>query len=420
MDKYIVEGGIRIKGEVNLRASKNTVLPMLAAALLATQGKTILHNIPAIADIFTMVKLLKKLGVEVEHDLSEHSITISAQQITDNETPYNLVRKMRASFLLLGPLLARLGKGKISLPGGCTIGARPVNYHLAGFKRLGVKIHEEHGYIEATTDGLRGNTVYFDRPSHTGTENIIMSAVLAEGDTTIINAACDPEVTDLANMLNKMGANIVGAGLPVVRIKGVKALKAVEYRPIGDRLEAGTYLLAALGTKGEVKVNGIQPEHLNIVISKMREMGAGIETGENWIKLKMDTRVNSMNFVTYPYPGFPTDLQAATMAVLTTAEGTSSVRETIFENRFLHVMELLRLGANITISGDTCTVTGVSYLDGAEVMASDIRAGAGLVIAGLMAKGKTEILRIYHIDRGYEALEKNLNALGANIQRVPQ
>ncbi|MBN1754736.1 UDP-N-acetylglucosamine 1-carboxyvinyltransferase [bacterium] len=420
MDKFVVKGRTRLVGEVDVKASKNAILPILAASLLPRKGEIILNNVPNIADINTMVKILVELGSEVEHDAEAHRLSIHPENVNSYETPYNLVRKMRASFLLLGPLLVRFGRAKISLPGGCSIGARPVNFHLAGLARLGAKVVEEHGYIEASAEYLTGNTIYFDRPSHTGTENILMAATLAKGTTTIVNAACDPEVVDLANFLNQMGARIYGAGQPTVIIEGVETLDAVEYTPIGDRLEAGTLLFAALAVQGDIKVRGINPDHLTIVLSKMKDMGAELETTPDSVRLRISGRPRGINIITYPFPGFPTDLQATAMSAMAIAEGTSTIKETVFENRFLHVMELIRLGASITILGDTCSISGVNSLDGAEVMASDIRAGAGLVLAGLAAQGETEILRVYHIDRGYEALERSLNSLGAQIARVPQ
>ncbi len=418
MDKFVIKGGTRLSGSIKLKASKNAVLPILSACLLLTKGDLIIHNVPDVLDVRVMLKLLSKLGAKCDFDKSTGTVVLNTEGVNEVEAPYNLVRRMRASFMVLGPLLARFGRARVSLPGGCAIGARPVDQHLRGFRALGAKIKEEHGYIDAKLDsGLKGGIVYFDRPSHTGTENIMMGAVFASGETTIINAACDPEVVDLANLLNAMGGRVYGAGTSVIRIEGVKRLQSVEYTPIGDRLEGGTYLFAALGTGGDVTVEGIKPQHLTLPLLKMAEMGGELEIRRDWIRLKMKGRCYPANFTTFPYPGFPTDLQACAMAVSTKADGTSYVRETVFENRFLHVMELMRLGANLHIMGDQVIVTGVEKLNGAEVMASDIRAGAGLVIAGMMAEGETSVLRVYHIDRGYQSLENGLNKLGAKIKR---
>lgn len=420
MDKFVVEGGTKLEGVIETRAAKNAVLPMLAGALLASKGETVLKNVPDTTDIRTMLKLIEQLGAKVRFEKSDHTVLINAENISRYEAPYDLVRKMRASFMVAGPLLARFGKARVSLPGGCAIGARPVDQHIRGFESLGAKITEEHGYIDAKADHLTGNIVYFDRPSHTGTENIMMAATLAKGETTILNAACDPEVVDLANFLNLMGAKIQGAGTTLIKIEGVKSLVGVEYQPIGDRLEAGTYLFAAMGTGGDITVNGVKPQHLAIAIMKMNEMGGEFELKDKSIRLKAPKKLAPVNITTFPYPGFPTDLQAAAMAVLTVASGTSYIRETVFENRFLHVMELMRLGANLEITGDKVIIKGVDELQAAEVMASDIRAGAGLLIAAMMAKGESQILRVYHIDRGYEEIDKKMNSLGAKIQRKEQ
>ncbi len=420
MDKFVVTGGRRLRGEIEIRAAKNAVLPMLAAAILASKGETIIHNVPDTTDIRIMLRLLETLGLRVKFEKEEHTVIVNGENINKYEAPYELVRKMRASFMVAGPLLARFGRARVSLPGGCAIGARPVDQHIRGFIALGAKIEEEHGYIDFRAEKLKGNIVYFDRPSHTGTENIMMAATLARGETTIINAACDPEVYDLANFLNSMGAKIYGAGSTLIKIEGVESLHGVEYQPIGDRLEAGTYLLAAIGTRGDITVKGIKPQHLAIALMKMEEMGAELQLKDNTIRARMDGKLYPVNITTFPYPGFPTDLQPAIMAVLTVADGTSYVRETVFENRFLHVMELMRLGANLEITGDKVIVKGVEELQGAEVMASDIRAGAGLLIATMMAKGESQILRVYHIDRGYENIDKNFNMLGATIERKEQ
>lgn len=420
MDKFIVKGGVRLRGELEVKGAKNAVLPILAATLLASKGESVIHNVPDTSDIRVMLKLLEGLGARVKFESKDHTVVVNAEEIKKFEAPYDLVRKMRASFMVAGPLLTRFGKAKVSMPGGCAIGARPVDQHIRGFSALGANIKEEHGYIEATCERLKGNIVYFDRPTHTGTENIIMAGTLADGETTIINAACDPEIVDLANFLNLMGAQVYGAGSTLVKVRGVKELRGIEYKPIGDRLEAGTYLFAAIGTRGDVTVKGVKPQHLAIVLLKMADMGAEVDIKGDTIRVKCDSRPGPVNITTFPYPGFPTDLQPAVMAVLTTARGTSYVRETVFENRFLHVMELMRLGANLEITGDKVIVKGVEELQGAEVMASDIRAGAGLLIACMMAQGESNILRVYHIDRGYERIDAVLNSIGADVKRVEQ
>jgi UDP-N-acetylglucosamine 1-carboxyvinyltransferase len=345
-------------------------------------------------------------------------VVIRAEQLESYEAPYDLVRKMRASFLVMGPLLARLGKAKVSLPGGCVLGPRPVNLHLAGFAKLGAKIREEHGYVIASADRLSGNMIFFDRPSHTGTENILMAACLAKGNTTIINAACDPEVTDLVGFLNRMGAKIKGAGSSTIRVEGVKSLNAVEHSPIPDRLDAATFMMAAGATGGNVIIKNVVPEHLSMVNIKLREMGVDVKEYKNSIRVRGPKKLKPVTVTTYPHPGFPTDVQASLMALTTIAEGTSQIRETVFEDRFTHVMELCRLGADVKVSGDRATINGVPQLKGATVMASDIRAGAGLTVAGLAAYGTTEVLRVYHIDRGYDHIEKRLAQLGARIRRV--
>jgi len=420
LDKFIVKGGVRLRGELEVKGAKNAVLPILAATLLASKGESVIHNVPDTSDIRVMLKLLEGLGARVKFESKDHTVVVNAEEIKKFEAPYDLVRKMRASFMVAGPLLTRFGKAKVSMPGGCAIGARPVDQHIRGFSALGANIKEEHGYIEATCERLKGNIVYFDRPTHTGTENIIMAGTLADGETTIINAACDPEIVDLANFLNLMGAQVYGAGSTLVKVRGVKELRGIEYKPIGDRLEAGTYLFAAIGTRGDVTVKGVKPQHLAIVLLKMADMGAEVDIKGDTIRVKCDSRPGPVNITTFPYPGFPTDLQPAVMAVLTTARGTSYVRETVFENRFLHVMELMRLGANLEITGDKVIVKGVEELQGAEVMASDIRAGAGLLIACMMAQGESNILRVYHIDRGYERIDAVLNSIGADVKRVEQ
>ncbi len=420
MDYFEIEGGVPLEGEIRVFSAKNSVLPMMSASLLAEEGTTVLRNVPDIADVRTMAEVLQRLGAEVKFDRRKNIMHINAENLTSYEAPYDLVSRMRASFLVMGPLLARFGIARVSQPGGCAIGARPIDQHIKGFIRLGAEVSEESGYTVARAKKLVGNTVVFDRPTHTGTENIMMSAVLARGRTVIVNAAQDPEIADLARMLNRMGAKIRGAGTSVITIDGVEKLRATSHTPIGDRLEAGTYLFGAIATRGKVRVKNIKPETLRTVLCKMMDMGAAVSTGRNFVQVEMTRRPRAVDIITDPFPGFPTDLQPMIMATLTIAEGTSVIWERIFENRFIHVMELQRLGANITISGDRATIVGVEHLDGATVMASDIRAGAGLVIAGLVARGKTVVKRVYHIDRGYQNLEERLAQLGARIRRLTE
>jgi UDP-N-acetylglucosamine 1-carboxyvinyltransferase len=418
MDKFVIRGKKALSGRITVEGSKNAALPIIAASLMIARGETVLHNIPPLRDIDTIIAMLTHLGARVSFDRVERTLTVDASEMTENTAPYDLMRQMRASFLVLGPILQRCGEAVISLPGGCSLGPRPVNYHIKGFEALGAEIMESKGYITARAKRLIGNNVFFDRPSHTGTENLIYGGVLAKGKTTIVNAACDPEVIDLANFLNKAGARVTGAGTPIIIIEGVTRLKPVEYSIMGDRLEAGTFLLAALATEGRIEVGGTETSHIQMVLKKMTEIGADVKTTISSISLRAPKKVKPVNIVTYPFPGFPTDLQACLMAVLIRADGISRIRETVFEDRFSHVMELRRLGADIAVAGGEATINGVKRLDGTMVMASDIRAGAGLVIAGLSATGKTDILRVYHIDRGYYRLEEKLCSLGADILRT--
>jgi UDP-N-acetylglucosamine 1-carboxyvinyltransferase len=418
MDKFVIKGNKPLAGRVTVEGSKNAALPIIAATLMIEKGETVLHNIPPLRDINTLIAMLNHVGARVSFNSNERIMTINAAQLTNNNAPYDLMRQMRASFLVLGPILQRFGEAVVSLPGGCSLGPRPVNYHIKGFKALGAEIAESKGYITAKAARLRGNTVFFDRPSHTGTENIMYGAVLAKGKTTIINAACDPEVVDLANYLNQAGAKISGAGTPTIVVEGVSSLKAIEYNVMGDRLEAGTYLFSAIATGGEIEVSGTETSHLEMVLNKMKEMGAEIKQSATGIKLKAPSKIKPVEAVTYPFPGFPTDLLACLMAATAKATGISRIKETVFEDRFSQVMELRRMGADITVNAMEATINGVKRLDGASVMASDIRAGAGLVIAGLSASGKTEVLRIYHVDRGYCQLEEKLCLLGADIKRI--
>ncbi|MCP4706662.1 MAG: UDP-N-acetylglucosamine 1-carboxyvinyltransferase [candidate division Zixibacteria bacterium] len=417
MDKFVINGGKKLSGTVKTDGSKNAALPIVIATLLIDNGETTLENVPPLRDINTVCQVLEHLGAKIEYDTKAMRLVVDASNITEDTAPYDLMRKMRASFLVLGPLLARLGQARVSLPGGCNIGARPVDYHIAGFSDLGATISVESGYVVAKAKPLKGSVIYFDRPSHTGTENLIFGAVLAEGTTQIVNAACDPEVVDVANFLNSAGAKIVGAGTSTIIIEGVKNLNPVSHKVSGDRLVAGTYLSAAAITGSSITVEGVEPSHLTMVSRKLYEMGCEITENKNSIHVKGPKKLSPVKIVTYPYPGFPTDLQPCFMALATIASGTSHIRETIYEDRLRHTMELQRLGAGITVASDEATINGINNLKGASVMASDIRAGAGLAVACLAAKGTSELLRIYHIDRAYYRLEEKLLSLGADIKR---
>jgi UDP-N-acetylglucosamine 1-carboxyvinyltransferase len=419
MDKFIINGGHKLNGEITLQGSKNAALPILAAGLLFSKGQTIIKNVPNLADIDTMIQVLNHLGVKTTWDKKTHSVTMDASNIATGEAPYDLVRKMRASFLVMGPLLGRTGRAKVSLPGGCVLGPRPVDYHLKAFTKLGAVIEEEQGYVNATAkNGLKGTIIHFDKPSHTGTENVIMAACFAQGTTTIINAGCDPEVVDLADFLNKGGAKIRGAGSVVVQIEGVKELKPVEHTVMPDRLEAGTFMMAVGAAGGQIKIRPNPGEFMSIVIEKLTESGLVISPENGALKISRHGELKAINITTFPYPGFPTDLQASALAMSCFCEGISHIKETVFTERFTHVMELTRLGADIKVAGEEAIITGVKGLQGASVMASDIRAGAGLIVGALGASGTTEILRVYHIDRGYEKIEDKLTQLGADIKRM--
>jgi len=416
MDKIIIRGNNPLRGKVQIRGSKNAVLPLMAASILA-ETPCVLHNVPCLHDVFTMDKLLTQMGVQIE--FTGRYMTLSTP---DNITPfaiYDLVRKMRASFFVLGPLLARCGKARVSLPGGCAIGTRPVDIHLKGLEQLGAKIRLEEGYVVAEGK-LKGTDVYLDFPSVGATENLMMAASRAKGVTHLFNSAQEPEIIDLANFLNKLGAEITGAGTEVITIKGTKSLSGAEHHVIPDRIEVGTFLIAGLATGGDIQVNDVIPEHIATFVTKLGEMGAELQIGSHHIRVKSPQKpLKAINITTLPYPGFPTDLQAQMMALLTCVEGTSVIKETIFENRFLHVAELCRMGADIHLEGNTAIIRGVEKLIGAPVMASDLRASAALVIAGLMAKeGETIISRVYHLDRGYERIEERLASLGADIERI--
>ena len=418
MDKIIVEGGRSLKGEVTISGSKNAALPILISSLLV-DGECTFRNVPDLMDIKSVKLLLEDLGAKVES--SGNTVSIDASNVNKFEASYDLVRKMRASILVLGPLLARLKKTRVSLPGGCAIGARPINLHLKGMENLGATITLEHGYVEAQADRLIGADVYFDIVSVGATENIIMAAVLAEGVSTIRNAAREPEIIALADALNKMGAKIEGAGTAVITITGVSALKPAEITIIPDRIEAGTFMVAAGMTKGDVLVKNCNPDHLQGVLHKLQMTGAKTEVDGSNIRILGPDKIESVDIRTVPYPGFPTDMQAQFMAMLTIAEGTSIITETIFENRFIHVSELKRMGASIVLTdGRVATVRGTKKLSGAPVMASDLRASASLILAGLVAEGITDISRVYHLDRGYEAIEKKLRGLGASIKRAKE
>ena len=420
MDKLIIQGGNRLNGEVTISGAKNAALPILCASLLA---ETPLHlgSIAALKDIDTTIKLLGMMGVKIARNESE--VTLDASDVTSFEATYEMVKTMRASILVLGPLLARFGTARVSLPGGCAIGSRPVDLHIKGLQAMGAAIHITHGYIQASTlhlpnRRLQGTRYYMDMVTVTGTENLMMAAALAEGTTVLENAAKEPEVVDLAEMLIKMGAKITGAGTDVITIIGVEKLHGTTHNVVCDRIEAGTYMVAAAMTGGEVKLLNARADLLDAVIEKLREAGATVTSDANSITVKSDGKLNAVNIRTAPHPAFPTDMQAQFMALNTLATGVSKVTETIFENRFMHVQEMQRLGADISVDGNTALVQGVQYLDGAIVMATDLRASASLVLAGLVARGETVIERIYHLDRGYEKLEAKLNALGANVRRV--
>lgn len=417
MDKLVIEGGHRLTGKVNVSGSKNASLPILFATILCN-GPSRLRNIPHLRDIRTTLRLLQTLGANVESSAGEAIVRVDKPL---PEAPYELVRTMRASALCLGPLLARLGKARVALPGGCAIGARPVDQHLKALGRLGAEFELEAGYINGRCDKLAGDRVTFDMPTVGGTENLLMAASIAAGETVIENAAREPEVVDLANFLNACGAHIEGHGQSVIHIQGVTELKGVEYAIMPDRIEAGTFLIAAAITRGELEIANFPFNELEAVIDKLRLMGMRIEKLDaSSTQASCDSRLECVDITTQPYPGFPTDMQAQMMALFCVSSGSAAVEESIFENRFMHVQELARMGANIRVSGRTAFVKGRSRITGAPVMASDLRASASLVLAGLIADGITEVSRIYHLDRGYEALEKKLNPLGANIQRVKE
>lgn len=418
MEKFLIRGGRPLRGEVIISGAKNAALPILMATILPQQPVTV-SNVPALHDVETTLALLGQLGIS--HQVEDpNRFTIDPQGLNDFKAPYELVKTMRASVLVLGPLLAKLGRAEVSLPGGCAIGARPVNLHIEGLRQMGANIVVENGYIKASIDGrLRGAEILMDTVSVTGTENLMMAATLATGVTRIENAAREPEVIDLANFLNQLGADVRGAGTDCIEVHGVEALHGGQYRVQPDRIETGTFLVAALATKGQVKCLNTQPNMLDAVVKKLVEAGATVNRGQDWIELIAPTGdILPVNIITAPHPAFPTDMQAQFTALNAIASGTGWIRETIFENRFMHVPELRRMGANIELEGNTAICRGVNRLTGAEVMCTDLRASASLVIAGLVAEGETTIEQIYHIDRGYESIEGKLKALGADIERV--
>jgi len=418
LDKLQITGGVPLEGETRISGAKNATLPILAGALLA-DGPVTIANVPHLQDVTTMIELLARMGVTVTVD-ERMRIEVDPSSIRECFAPYELVKTMRASILVLGPLLARYGRADVSLPGGCAIGARPVNIHVAGLQAMGADIHIEGGYIRARAARLHGARLVLDTVTVTGTENLMMAAALAEGETVLENAAREPEVVDLANFLIAMGARIEGAGTDKIVIQGVKSLHGTEYEVLPDRIEAGTYLVAAAITRGHIRIKNTRPAHLDSILGKLAEAGATIGTGPNWVEIDMrGRRPRSVDVRTAPYPAFPTDMQAQFAALDTVANGVGTVVETIFENRFMHMLEMRRMGAEIRLEGNTAIIHGVENLTAAPVMATDLRASASLVLAGLVAQGRTDIERIYHIDRGYEAIEEKLAQLGAQIRRVP-
>ena len=417
MDKLLIEGGIALRGEVAMSGAKNAALPILCAALLSAEPLA-LTNVPQLNDISTMLRLLGQMGLGVTLEGSDGGITLAGGGLNNPVAPYDLVKTMRASILVLGPLLARCGEAKVSLPGGCAIGARPVDQHIKGLQAMGADIRVEHGYIHATAKRLKGARICTDMVTVTGTENLMMAACLADGETIIENAAREPEVVDLANCLISMGARISGAGTDIIRIQGVEKLHGASHRVMPDRIETGTYLCAAAVTGGEVRLTNTSSAYLDAVVDKLMDAGCDIITERDAIILKAPQRLKAVSIRTAPYPAFPTDMQAQFMAINTVADGAATIRETIFENRFMHAVELIRLGAQIEINGNTAVVQGKPKLEGATVMATDLRASASLVIAALVAQGETLIDRIYHLDRGYERIEEKLAKLGARVRRV--
>lgn len=417
MDKIVIRGGRRLQGRVKVSGAKNAVLPIIAASILAAEGECVIKEAPPLDDVMTISQVLSALGAEVRYN--EETIYIDAAQITNCEPPYDLVRKMRASFLVMGPLLARMGSARLALPGGCAIGTRPIDQHLKGFEAMGVEIGLGQGYIEARVNGrLQGAKIYLDVASVGATENIMMAATLAEGVTVIENAAKEPEIVDLANFLNAMGAKVRGAGTGMIRIEGVDRLQGAAHTVIPDRVEAGTYMIAAAITQGDIYVEGAIADHLTPIISKLEEMGVVIDDDENGLRVRSNGKLKAVDIKTLPHPGFPTDMQAQMMALLLTADGTSIITETVFENRFMHVEEFKRMNAQVKVEGRSAVIRGNTELKGAKVCATDLRAGAALILAALAAEGETELTGLHHLDRGYVDIEGKLQRLGADIQRI--
>jgi UDP-N-acetylglucosamine 1-carboxyvinyltransferase len=417
LDKLVINGGKKLKGDVTVSGSKNAALPLFVSTLLAP-GLNEIRNVPFLRDINTTIKVLESLGAQVEGN--GNIVRINTAGINSHEATYDLVKTMRASVLVLGPLLARFGQARVSLPGGCAIGARPINLHLKGLQALGAEISLEHGYVEARTKRLTGARINFDVSTVGGTEHLMMAAAMASGETVLENAAREPEIVDLAQYLNRMGAKIEGAGTDTIRIQGVTELSAASYEVMPDRIEAGTFMIAAAITAGDIRIRNMKLEHLDALVFKLQDAGVEITSRDNIVRVKGPKKLRSVNIKTRPYPGFPTDMQAQFMALMCIAEGASVISENIFENRFMHVSELLRFGADITVEGNTATVKGVKKLSGAPSMATDLRASASLILAGLAAEGTTEVTRIYHLDRGYESIEKKLAGLGADIVRTKE
>ena len=415
MDKLLIQGGTRLSGEIAISGAKNAALPILCAALLTAEPVTF-TNVPQLKDIGTLLELLAQMGVKVEREAD--TVTLDASGLNNPVAPYEMVKTMRASILVLGPLVARCGEARVSLPGGCAIGARPVDQHIKGLQAMGAEVRVEHGYVHATVSRLKGARLFTDMVTVTGTENLMMAATLADGETIIENAAREPEIVDLANCLVAMGAQVSGAGSDVIRIRGVTRLHGATHRIMPDRIETGTYLCAAAASGGSVRLTGTRSDYLDAVIDKLTEAGCEVVSESNAIRLRAPARLTAVSLRTSPYPAFPTDMQAQFMAINCVAKGVAMIRETIFENRFMHAVELQRLGADIRIDGNTALVQGVDRLQGATVMATDLRASASLVVAGLVAEGEILIERIYHLDRGYEGLESKLTALGAQVRRV--
>jgi UDP-N-acetylglucosamine 1-carboxyvinyltransferase len=416
MDKLLIEGGAPLSGDISVSGAKNAALPILTASLL-TDEPLVVANVPHLRDVTTMLNLLTQMGVAVSVD-EKLGVELTSKRIAEPVAPYELVKTMRASVLVLGPLTARCGEARVSLPGGCAIGLRPVDQHIKGLQAMGAELSIDHGYISVRARRLKGARICMDLVTVTGTENLMMAATLADGATVIENAAREPEVADLANCLNAMGARVQGAGTDVITVEGVDRLHGARYPVMPDRIETGTFLAAAAATGGNITLRGARPDILDSVLDKLREAGAKIETGEDWISLTTNGALNAVSLRTSPYPAFPTDMQAQFMALNSIARGTAIVTETIFENRFMHVQELKRLGADIEVEGNTAVVKGVSHLDGATVMATDLRASASLVLAGLIARGATTVERVYHLDRGYEQIEEKLSKIGARIRRI--